>query len=68
MTSFLHHKRRDVMSDGPIFWSKTISLIHVQVLPKFEVKWTTLFVEIFARTNFRAFSRKTWICAKLREN
>ena len=28
----------------------------------------TLFVEVFARTNFRAFSRKTWICAKLREN
>ena len=27
----------------------------------------TLFAEIFARTNFRAFSRKTWI-AKLREN
>ena len=29
---------------------------------------TTLFVKIFARTNFRVFSRITSICAKLREN
>ena len=32
------------------------------------ILFPTLFVEIFARTNFRAFLRKTWICAKLREN
>ena len=29
---------------------------------------TTLFVKIFARTNFRAFSRRSSICAKLCEN
>ena len=28
----------------------------------------TLFVKIFARTNFRAFLRRTSICAKLHEN